>query len=98
MIWVGFPTPIFGSTPKSWLMTAIAGGIHQLQRNFIGDFSGVRWIHLGEMDLLLLGLFLCFAEMDSSLGIGIIWVVGPLPGCNRYHQDDIIFLGSGIPN
>ena len=48
MIWVGFPTPIFGSTPKSWLMTAIAGGIHQL-----GDFSGVSWIHFwGEMDSL----------------------------------------------
>ena len=28
----------------------------------------------------------------------ICWVGGPLPGCNRHHQDDITFLGSGIPN
>ena len=29
---------------------------------------------------------------------GCLWFgLSPCPGCNRHHQDDMIFLGSGIP-
>ena len=27
----------------------------------------------------------------------LYWGTTPLPGCNRHHQDDEPFLGSGIP-